>query len=91
MTSSGSTPLQYLGRHLPAKFKTDHRRAIDRYIAYFGDCAATGTEPRARRVTSVDEQAISDDGAEGRRNGESDHQRDGSSPLSVRFRRPPAA
>lgn len=65
MTSSGSTPLQYLSSYLSAKFKNDHRRAIDRYIDYFGDCAATGTEPRARRVTSVDEQAIPDGGAEG--------------------------
>lgn len=53
MTSSRSTLLQYLG-HLLATFKTDHRRAIDRYIDYFGDCAATGTKPFARRVTSVD-------------------------------------
>ena len=43
MTSSGSTLLRYLGRHLLATFKTDHGRAIDRYIDYFGDCAATGT------------------------------------------------
>jgi len=34
-------------------FKTDHPRAIDRYIDYFGDRAAPGTEPLARRVMSV--------------------------------------
>jgi len=62
MTSSGSTLLRYLGRHLLATFKTDHRRAIDRYIDYFGDCAATGARPLARRVTSVDEQAIPAEG-----------------------------
>jgi len=51
MTSSGSTPPRYLDSPLPATVKTDHRRAIDRYIDYFGDRAATGTEPLARRVT----------------------------------------
>jgi hypothetical protein len=65
--SSGSTPLYYLGSRLPAEFKPDHRRAIDYYIDYFGDGAPTGTEPLARRVTPVDEQAIPDGGAEGAR------------------------
>jgi hypothetical protein len=35
-------------------FKTDHRRAIDRYINFFGDRAAPGTEPGTTRVPSVD-------------------------------------
>ena len=63
----GVALLQCLASHFPATFKTDHRRAIDRYIDYFGDCAATGPEPCARQVTSVDEQAIPDGGAEGPR------------------------
>jgi hypothetical protein len=63
MTSSGSTH-QPLRRHLPVEFKTDRRRAIDRFIDYFGDCAM-GAEPLARRVTSADEQALPVGGAEG--------------------------
>jgi hypothetical protein len=65
MTSSRSTPPRSLRNQLAVELKSDRRRAIDRYIDYFGDGAATGTEPLARRVTSVDEQAILDSGAEG--------------------------
>jgi hypothetical protein len=65
MTSSRSRPRQSLWSHLAVELKSDRRRAIDRYIDYFGDGAAAGTEPLAPRVTAVDEQAILDGGAEG--------------------------
>jgi hypothetical protein len=63
MTSPASRLLQYLGSHLLAALKTDHRRAIDHYIDYFGDGAATGTKPLARRVTSVDSDHYVSNGA----------------------------
>jgi hypothetical protein len=42
-------------RSLGTRLRADHPRAIDRYIDYFGDGAATNTESRASRVPSVDE------------------------------------
>ena len=65
MTSSRSTPRQSHRSHLALELKSDRRRAIDRYIDYFGDGATAGTEPLAQRATAVDEQAIPDGGAEG--------------------------
>jgi len=41
--------------------RADHRRAIDRYIDYVGDRAATGPESRARPVPSLDEPPSHDE------------------------------
>jgi len=44
-----------VGHALQSTRKTDHWRAIDRYIDYFGDRAATRGEPPGRPAPTANE------------------------------------
>ena len=48
-------PLPDVGHALQSTRKTDHWRAIDRYIDYFGDRAATRGEPPGRPASTANE------------------------------------
>jgi hypothetical protein len=48
-------PLRDADHSLRSTLKTDHWRAIDRYIDYFGDHGATRGEPPGRPAPTVDE------------------------------------